>query len=128
MSGIHSQITCELRNLGLACLLGAVMTAFYDVFRILRRIIRHGIFWISAEDCLYWLCFAVAEFGLLYQQNNGVIRFYIFLGTVVGAVLYHFLISRPIMAFFSRIIIKMKKNLKKLWKSVMMWVAHDSRK
>ena len=36
-------------------LLGAFITFCYDLFRILRRIIPHGIFWISLEDLVFWV-------------------------------------------------------------------------
>lgn len=128
MIGIHSQIWQELHNLGMSFLAGLFMTAVYDGIRIFRRILRHGILWISLEDCLYWFCFAVVEFILLYRQNNGMIRFYIFAGTVVGAVAYHFLVSRPMMRFLSKWILKIKKHLKKIWKSVIMVRVHRGRK
>lgn len=118
MSGVHREVLVQLRNFGMAAAVGACMTACYDVLRIFRRIIRHGILWVSVEDGLYWIGFAVAEFVLLYRESNGVPRAYLFLGTVAGAVLYHFLVSRPLMRAASKMIFKTKKFLQKKVKSV----------
>lgn len=127
MSGIHEGVFRELQILGTACLAGAGMAAVYDMLRIFRRIMRHGIVWVSIEDCLYWIAFAVVEFILLYQENNGVLRGYIFGGTAVGAILYHFLVSRHIMRFVSRLIIKIKKRLKLCYKGVIMKLTKKQR-
>lgn len=123
MSGVHAEVFRELQLLGAACLVGAGMTAVYDVLRIFRRILRHGIIWVSIEDCLYWIAFAIVEFVLLYQENNGVLRGYIFGGTAVGAILYHFLISRHLMRFVSFVITQVKKRLKIIYKAVIMKIT-----
>ena len=55
-------------------LLGAGIAFGYDLFRILRRVIPHGILWISLEDLLFWLLTAGSIFSLLYYENNGMFR------------------------------------------------------
>lgn len=122
MTGVSDQIFNQLTLFGEACLLGAVMAAVYDVIRIFRRILRHGIIWISIEDACYWILFALVEFILLYRENNGVPRGYVFGGTVVGAVLYHFLCSRFLMKGASIFIRTVKKRLKKIYKAVTIWL------
>lgn len=101
-----------------ALLLGAAAMAVYDVIRIFRRIVWHGIFWISFEDVLYWIILGIAVFLLLYYQNNGRIRAYILGAAVLGAVIYYQLLGRFIIRGASKLIPKLKKRLKKLWKAV----------
>lgn len=120
MTGVSEEIVLQILIFGKACLVGICMTAMYDVIRIFRRILRHGIIWISIEDACYWLIFAVVEFVLLYQVNNGVPRLYIFSGTAIGAALYHFLLGRYLMKLVSIFIRKVKKRLKKAFKEVTM--------
>jgi spore cortex biosynthesis protein YabQ len=72
---------------------GVQLTACYDLFRIARRIYRHNSFWINAEDLLYWCFCGLYLFAGMYQENDGVIRFYALIGVVTGAVMYHFSIS-----------------------------------
>lgn len=125
MNGVSDQVIMQLALFGESCLLGAYMAAIYDVIRIFRRIIRHGIVWISVEDIGYWLVFAIVEFVLLYNENNGVPRGYVFGGTAAGVILYHFLISRYLMKAASKIIRIIKKQLKKACKAVTIWLSRE---
>lgn len=101
-----------------ALLLGAAAMVVYDAIRIFRRIVPHGTFWISFEDVLYWIVLGIAVFLLLYYQNNGRMRAYIFGGIVLGAVIFHQLLGKFIIRGVSKLIPKLKKRLKKLWKAV----------
>lgn len=79
-------------------LLGVLITFVYDWFLILRRLIRHNIFWISVEDLIFWIGCAVSVFGMLYRLNNGIVRWFAVAGAAVGMLLYkktisHFLIK-----------------------------------
>ena len=48
-----SGLELELALLGKAFLSGILLTVFYDVIRVIRRMIPHGIVWISLEDFVY---------------------------------------------------------------------------
>ncbi len=74
-------------------LLGILITFVYDWFLILRRLIRHNILWISVEDLIFWIGCAVSVFGMLYQQNNGIVRWFAVAGAAVGMLLYKKTIS-----------------------------------
>ncbi len=79
------------RELALACsffLLGIVLAASYDVLRMLRALIAHGIFLVSLEDLLYWLCAAAAVFLTLYEKTNGEVRAYLFGAVAAGMLSY----------------------------------------
>ena len=65
-------------------LLGAFITFCYDLFRILRRIIPHGIFWISLEDLVFWVMATGGIFYLLYYENNGMFRWFAVIGAGAG--------------------------------------------
>ena len=69
-------------------LLGALITFFYDLFRILRRIIPHGIFWISLEDLIFWVMATGSIFYLLYYENNGMFRWIAVISAGAGMLLY----------------------------------------
>ena len=106
-----------LRYLDFA-LFGAVAFAIYDGIRIFRRIFPHGIVWISIEDLLYWCAIAFCFFLKLCQSNNGILRGYILLGLMTGALLYYGLCGRFFMKYMSILIQSLKKRLKKLWEIV----------
>ena len=69
-------------------LLGVFITFFYDLFRVFRRVVRHGIFWISLEDLVFWVMASVGIFYLLYYENNGAFRWFAVFGAGAGMVLY----------------------------------------
>ncbi len=116
MTGVSEEIVSQMRIFVQGAAAGAAMTALYDAIRIFRRIRRHGIVWLSIEDMLYWIAFAVMEFALLYQVNSGIPRMYIFLGSAVGAAVYHFCLGRYLIRAASYLIRSAKKRLKKAHK------------
>lgn len=69
-------------------LFGIFLTWFYDLFRILRRVISHGIFWISVEDMIFWISASLGIFLLLYYENNGAFRWFAVFGAGAGMFLY----------------------------------------
>lgn len=116
MTGVSEEILSQMRIFAQGAAAGAAMTALYDVIRIFRRIRRHGIVWLSMEDVLYWITFAIMEFALLYRVNSGIPRMYIFLGSAIGAAGYHFALGRYLVKAASRLIRSVKKRLKKAHK------------
>lgn len=92
----------EVEFLLLSVALGVFVTFVYDWLRVFRGIIRHKNIVTSIEDFLFWcFCFAVA-FGMLYRENNGVIRWFAVIGATIGMLLYKLLFSR----FFVAVMIK----------------------
>lgn len=101
-----------------ALIMGAGMFALYDSIRIFRRIFSHGIIWISLEDMIYWLVAAGWFFLRVCKVNNGIIRFYVILAVLAGAVLYYALLSRFLIRYMGIFIIAIKKQLKKVRKAI----------
>ena len=99
----------ELKSVGTACMSGAVVTAVYDGLRIFRRIISHGNFWIGVEDFLFWIWTALWMFSVLYRENDGNLRMYTMISMAVGMILYHKMISEPLVGFLGKWI---NQNLK----------------
>lgn len=73
---------------------GAVLVLIYDVFRILRRAVPHGSFWIAAEDLSYWIFCAFFLLGYFYRENSGLLRGYLFAGVLLGGLACSVSISR----------------------------------
>lgn len=116
----------------------------YDLLRIWRRVIRHGTVWIGIEDMFFWCWCAVAVFGMLYRQNDGLLRGFVIAAVLSGMFLYHFTISRyvvnagakilgvivgvlvmlfkPLFRPFGMVCKKnskiLKKRLKKIWETI----------
>ena len=83
-----SGLELELALLGKAFLAGILLTVFYDVIRVIRRMIPHGIVWISLEDFVYGIVAGSWLFLKVCQVNDGIIRFYMILGIAAGVLLY----------------------------------------
>lgn len=129
---------------GISVVVGMALFLLYDFFRILRRIVKHGILWISIEDIIYWLICTVTVFLLLYHENDGRIRGYALGGILIGMGIYYLLLSRffvkinvfiikkilgiikkilsiifgPFIKYGRKILVFIRKQLKKVWKTV----------
>lgn len=84
---------------------GGIAAAFlYDLFRIRRKAVKSHDLFVYVEDILYWIIAAVIMFLTIYISNEGEIRGFLFVGAVIGVVLYIVLLSRVIMASFLAIL------------------------
>ncbi|MCX7842302.1 MAG: spore cortex biosynthesis protein YabQ [Clostridia bacterium] len=78
----------------LCALIGGMLIAFiYDLFRIKRRAIKSNIVVIYIEDFLYWVLVALIMFCVVYYSNDGELRGFIFIGSVLGVTVYVVLFS-----------------------------------
>lgn len=103
-----------------AMLLGALCALCYDLIRIFRRIVSHGIIWITIEDALFWIFVGIQLFILFTEGNAGKVRGFMIFFLLLGAVLYVVFIGNPVICHMSKGICRMKKRLKKRWKEVTM--------
>ena len=130
----------------LSVLEGMGLVFVYDIFRIVRRILKHGNIWIGIEDIFYWIFCTIAVFLLLYQTNDGMMRAFTFFGILLGMAIYYFLFSRfvikisvllfggilkglhkvfrvllkPFVKIGKKILLFIKKQLKKICKAIKM--------
>ena len=82
--GIVQEITFFLHSI----LMGLIITFAYDWILIFRKLFRHGKFWISVEDFLYWFVCGISVFYMLYKENNGVLRWFAVVGAAIGMFCY----------------------------------------
>lgn len=83
---------------------GVLILVLYDVIRIIRRVMPHGIWAVTLEDAAYWVATALLVFQLLYRENDGAVRGYALLAVAVGMLLYHQTISNWLVAHISGIL------------------------
>jgi hypothetical protein len=91
---ISETLIWELHFLALSLLLGLCMRAAYDVLIVFRRLVKHSLKWVGAEDFLCCVCGAFLVFSLFYSENEGAPRGFALLGVAAGMALYHFGPSR----------------------------------
>lgn len=70
-------------------LAGVCLAVCYDMLRILRNTAAHSTFLIGVQDVFYWCAAGFFLFSVIYRENDGVIRIYALLGTILGAFVYH---------------------------------------
>lgn len=103
---------------------GMILGASYDVLRILRRVIRHKNVIVYIEDYLFWVVWGIMLFALIFNYNDGNVRWYVFGAVILGGILYEksfstlivniltFLLKKPIKTV-RMIIIKLFLSIKK---------------
>lgn len=100
-------------------ILGALMGASYDMMRCIRRIVPHGLIFVSIEDFIYWFAWTMIVIDSIVEYNYGEIRIYIFVALLVGFAIYKTTIGWVFMRLFNYIwcpikncLHNAKKNLK----------------
>lgn len=84
--------------------MGIIITFTYDWLLILRRLVKHKIFFISLEDLAFWIACAIAVFYMLYHENNGILRWFAVLGAAIGMLAYRRLLGRHFVPFMSKVL------------------------
>ena len=102
-------ITVELVNFIHALLTGVILMSVYLVLDILRRLIRHQMWAVNAEDVIYWGFVTIYTFVQIHYTSDGKIRAYFILGIVVGVGFMRFF-TRIIQKIFKKIYVSKKKN------------------
>jgi spore cortex biosynthesis protein YabQ len=100
----------------LCSIIGGILIAFiYDAFRIKRKAVKTSTIIIYIEDLIFWIIVAFIMFAVIYFSNEGEVRGYIFIGSILGIILYTLIFSKIVMTaalFILRIIYKV---LKAIW-------------
>ena len=89
----------QLSQLFLSCGMGFLLGAYYDVFRVIRLVMRTGKRWIFVQDLLFFLSAAVLTFLFSLAVMEGQLRFYLFFGEGLGFSAYYFTVGRVVMRF-----------------------------
>lgn len=101
---MSEQIVKELTFWVIYVFAGIAITFVYDLIRILRRVFKHPKGFQSFEDILFWMFSTVFLFRLLYQLNNGIIRWFAVFGLFCGMLFYKKIFSETFVCFMSTII------------------------
>ena len=103
----------------LTVVVGMFIGFIYDIFRIIRKVIKHKDFFIFIEDTVYWLIVSFVMFYFMLSQNNGEIRFFAIMGAFIGMILYFYTISIWVMKVSMTIINIIKKIFNTIFKIIM---------
>ena len=98
-----------------SCVVGGLLGAFYDVFRIIR--IAFNSKWLSVffQDLIFCIFSAFSIILLVFYTNSGRVRWFSLFGCFTCFVIYHLTIGRFIMFVSKKIISFIKKVLRFLY-------------
>lgn len=96
---IHHELLLLIR----AAATGAVLLLCYDLLKALRMVVAHSTKMIGVQDLLYWLCCTFFVFAQIYRMNEGILRFFMFIGYFTGAWICHRTISPLFVKFCAKI-------------------------
>ena len=85
-------------------LTGVIIGVLFDFFRILRRTIKTSNIITYIEDVLFWILTGLLVLYNIWYFNNGEIRIFMFIGIIMGVLVYMSTLSNMIIKFFSKIL------------------------
>ena len=74
--------------------IGAVFALIYDMLKVSGRPVSGRSFFVVLKDVLFWLVVTVVMFAGCLKFNDGEFRFFMFVGVLLGALVYFKTISR----------------------------------
>ena len=83
-------------------LTGVVIGILFDFFRILRRSFKTSNIITYVEDVLFWILTGVLILYNIWYFNNGEIRIYMFLGIIIGTLIYMSTLSNISVKLFTK--------------------------
>ena len=107
MQEVYEQLFCLLIFIVTGILIGLL----FDIFRILRKSFHTSDIITYIQDILFWLLAGSMMLFSIFTFNHGEIRSYVFIGILIGIIIYMLAISRFFVKFSVKIIQFFKKVL-----------------
>ena len=98
---------------------GVLIGLLFDTFRILRRSFKTKDFITYIEDILFWILTGLLLLYSIFTFSNGEIRLYMFMGVLVGCILYMLLISNHFIKINVKILLFVKKVISSIFEIVL---------
>lgn len=99
-------------------LTGVEIGILFDFFRILRRTIKTGNIVTYIQDILFWIFTGILVLYNIWYFNNGEIRVYMFLGIIIGILIYMSTLSSISVKLFTKILSMIIKALEIPFKTI----------
>lgn len=98
--GSFTGVIGEMKMLGLAAVVGAVLGAVYDILRALRITVPHRFWAVFAEDFLFVLFSGMVYFLWSVEMLEGELRLYVIIGMMAGFAAYLSTLGRIVTGIF----------------------------
>ena len=93
-------------------LTGVVIGILFDFFRILRRSIKTSNIVTYIQDILFWILTGIIVLYNIWYFNNGELRIFVFLGLIIGILIYMTTLSNIVAKIFTKILVFLINILK----------------
>lgn len=95
---------------------GALLGIIFDTYRVVSRPFKWSRLTFSLFDIIYWIIATVVVFGVLFVSNDGELRFFIFIGLLLGTWFYFSLVSSYMIVSIKHCMRWIKKMVDFLWR------------
>lgn len=93
-------------------ILGIALGVVFDIFRVIRAVIPHNSFFVAFEDILFMLIWTFSLVIFSVELSGGNIRFFCFVGTFLGFIIYFFSVGKIVIGFIRSISSFIRRLLK----------------
>ena len=114
----------QLTSFIIFSIIGVIVSIIFDVFRILRKTFRTPDIITYIEDIIFWIATGLIILFSIFLFNNGELRLYIFIGIIIGIVLYMLFISKYFIKFNVFIINLIKNIIAKILHIILKPIKH----
>lgn len=125
---LSPEMAAELRYFCAMICYGVLVSFCYHLLMFLRALIRHGTSLTDAEDILFLGAAGLWFFLTVYEYNNGILRWYAFLGAGLGCLAYVRTLGTALDGVRKRILQKLRKTVKIREKKSKGQVSADGKK
>ncbi|MBQ8300014.1 MAG: spore cortex biosynthesis protein YabQ [Clostridia bacterium] len=95
--------------------IGAFLALIFDFFRILRRKGKTKNFIVYIQDIIYWILVTIIIIMSAFITNDGELRGYMFIGYILGSIIYLASISKIILKISNFVLDFIEAKFKSAW-------------
>lgn len=107
-------------------LTGIIIGIIYDIFRVLRKSFKTSDIITYFEDILFWIITGILILYNIWFFNNGEIRIFMFLGILIGILIYILILSnitKKILFLFFNILKKSINSIKFIFNPIILIIT-----
>ena len=105
---MNELLESQINTLFIFAITGFIIGILFDFFRIQRKVFKTYDIITYIQDILFWILTGLIVLYSIFVFNNGEMRIYIFLGILIGIILYVLLFSKYVIKINVFIINKIK--------------------
>lgn len=101
---------------------GMAICIFYDIFRVLRKTIKTSNIVTYIEDVVFWIVVCTFLIWLISKVSYGELRSFIFIGLILGGIIYLLTFSKYFIIVNVKILTILKKIILKIFTPIVKFV------